>query len=104
MNEIKLPVRAVQEAARIAPQVWFVIDAEGNKLALSNKESVDAIVEAMNTNRVALLQERIVILEAYIQSAKDWFDRFGEHAPIYFGGEDEMSNIAAHLLAEQVQP
>lgn len=64
MNTIKLPVKAVQEMAMLAPQVWYALDADGNKVALSNKESVDAIVEAVN---------RQAELEAFVQKFLDNF-------------------------------
>ena len=73
MNNIKLPVKAVQEEINAARQVWYVMDADGNKMALSNKESVDAIVEAMNTNRERNeLVRRVLELEtALVKTTKD---------------------------------
>ena len=42
--------------------------------------------------------ERIVKLEAYVESAKEWFGNFCVHAPIQFGGEVEMAEEAEVLL------
>ena len=41
---------------------------------------------------------RIAELEAYVEKAEKWFNDFGEHAPIHFGGEYEMATEANDLL------
>ena len=44
--------------------------------------------------------ETIRELLDYIARAKQWFDDFGAHAPIQFGGEAQMYEEASDLLAK----
>lgn len=92
MNEkqnFKPPFKAVQETHNMVPRVWYVMDANGNKMALSDKESVDAIVEALNNQADA----------KFMADVWQYIRKEGWEAQCENGDPDGVDFVAARILS-----
>jgi hypothetical protein len=62
----------------------------------------------MSANEEALTEildkqaDRIAELEAALKYAHDWLNRYGEHAPVLFGGETELEVVICTALYGKV--
>jgi len=106
-------------APRFTPGPWLAWDCPGSGWQIGTKKQFDSgwkghgnigttawyqfpnenmnpEIEEANANLIAAAPE---MYEACKQ-AYDWLGRFGEHAPITFGGEAELATILDNAIAK----
>jgi hypothetical protein len=75
LSEIKTPLKAVQETDIPATKIWYLFDAEGNKLAITNKEFAHAFAEIVNQfGEMAANEEQLVkrLISAAGEASSDY--------------------------------
>ena len=70
-------------------------------MATYSRDDVIEIQEASYQRGLAENKEYIAKLETAVKASLAWLDKFGEHAPIAFGGEQELHDVLQAALAAQ---
>lgn len=66
-----------------------------------SRDDVIEIQEASYRRGLEANKEYIAKLEIAVQASLAWLDKFGEHAPLAFGGEQELHDTLQAALAAQ---
>jgi hypothetical protein len=63
---------------------------------------IDSALATLNHQQEQLAALRVQLAEAKaaLEAAHDWLDQFGQHAPIVFGGEQELDDKLCAILAK----
>jgi hypothetical protein len=90
-----------EDGVIIADVLWHETNKDVAPLPPMAKANADYIVEAVN-NYTRSESSRQELLEA-LEAAREWLSRFGEHAPIVFGGEHALDDKMRIAIANANQ-